>query len=97
METIPLTILIVLFSVYLGIFLAKLSPQLIPKNFCLSNEECEWRIVNCCPENAGAKWECVNKRNFIEPECPELIICPQVISPKPEQGCICENNKCVPR
>lgn len=94
METIPLTILIVLFSVYLGIFLAKSSPQIIPHNFCFNNE-CEWQITNCCPENAGAKWECVNKRTFLEPECPEIIICPQVISPKPNKECICENNRCV--
>lgn len=95
METIPLTILIVLFSVYLGLFLAKISPSILPENFCMSDKDCEWVITNCCPANAGAKWECVNKKTFVPPECPKTIICPQVLSPKPEKACVCENGKCV--
>jgi len=97
METIPLTILIVMFAVYLGIFLARTSPSILPKNFCSSDEDCEWKITNCCPENAGAKWECVNKKTFVPPECPGLIICPQVISPKPAKACVCKNGECVVR
>ncbi len=93
----PITILIVLFSVYLGIFLARISTQILPEDFCFSNDECEWVITNCCPENAGAKWECVNKKSFIEPECQGIIICPQVISPRPQKQCVCENGKCVAR
>jgi len=75
-------ILIVLFGTWL-------------KGKCFCDSQCAWKIVNCCPENAGARWECVNLRTFIEPKCDSLIFCPQVISPKPEAKCICENWSCV--
>ena len=64
-------------------------------NVCTSDSQCEWRITNCCSEQAGAKWECVNTREFKQPECPSIVICPQVLSPKPAQPCVCELGKCV--
>jgi len=57
---------------------------------------CRWVIVNCCPESAGAKWECVNIKNFVKPNCSEYyVLCPQVISPKPNKECVFENGRCV--
>jgi hypothetical protein len=58
---------------------------------------CEWIITNCCPENAGAKWECVNVKTYKPKiDCSKFqIICPQVLSPKPNLSCVLENNKCV--
>jgi len=50
--------------------------------------------VNCCPEQAGAEWKCVNIKNFTEPKCPDFIFCPQVYSPKPEIKCSCINGVC---
>jgi len=58
---------------------------------------CQWVSVNCCPENAGAQWRCVDMRNFTPPNCSGFVICPQVISPKPNKDCIFENGRCVVR
>lgn len=54
--------------------------------YYLNQQGCEWRIVNCCPENAGAEWKCV-KKSSKAPSCEDLILCAQVISPKPSVGC----------
>ena len=48
--------------------------------------ECGWVSTNCCPENAGANWECVNEKET-ELDCSDDVICPQVISPKPTSSC----------
>ena len=61
---------------------------------CYFDFECQWKIVNCCPEQAGAEWKCVNIKNFTEPKCPDFIFCPQVYSPKPEIKCSCINGVC---
>lgn len=61
---------------------------------CSSSSDCSWQITNCCPENAGGSWECINHKTF-EPGCPKTILCPQVISPKPTTVCACEQGKCV--
>jgi len=80
-------ILIVLFTIF---FLALIFYLRKPYN------PCEWVSVNCCPENAGAKWECVNIKEFVEPNCSEYyVLCPQVISPQPNKKCIFENGRCV--
>jgi len=65
------------------------------KTTCQSNEDCGWMITNCCPENAGAKWECVNLKTYKSKPCPKDIICPQVISPKPTIECICVRGRCA--
>ena len=65
------------------------------KNYCFFDFECDWKITNCCPEEAGAKWECVNLKSFEKPKCEGLILCPQIISPRPEKNCVCLNGKCV--
>jgi len=61
------------------------------------NIRCSWKITNCCPENAGANWKCVDLNAFETPPCPNPkdIVCPQVISPKPTTNCMCEKGSCV--
>ena len=68
----------------------------VPKKekICFSDLDCEWVITNCCPENAGAHWECVNIKTFKPRECPPNIVCPQYISPKPNKECKCVNGTC---
>lgn len=64
---------------------------------CTSDADCAWVSTNCCPENAGAYWECINPKN-IKLNCPSLyrdLICPLVISPKPEKNCICKAGSCI--
>jgi hypothetical protein len=58
---------------------------------------CEWIITNCCPENGGAYWECVNVKTYKQKlNCEEVqVICPQIPSPKPNLSCVLENNACV--
>lgn len=61
---------------------------------CNFDYDCEWISTNCCPENAGAYWECINKKSYID--ClSRQILCPQVISPKPPLSCVCEKGSCV--
>lgn len=77
------------------LLLAILSSLLLVLYSKLAKDPCEWRITNCCPENAGAKWECVDIRKFKEPNCTKLVLCPQVLSPKPNLSCVYENGSCV--
>jgi hypothetical protein len=61
---------------------------------CIFNWDCEWKSTNCCTENAGAYWQCINKESYID--ClSKQILCPQVISPKPSASCVCENWSCI--
>ncbi len=60
---------------------------------CSEDDECRWVSTNCCSENAGAQWECVNEGET-EINCPDNPVCPQVISPKPETSCECINGEC---
>jgi hypothetical protein len=64
---------------------------------CYSDSDCQWVITNCCPETAGAYWECKNVKSFRPPKCPpEGVICPQVLSPKPAKGlCFCKEGRCI--
>jgi len=62
---------------------------------CVDDKDCEWVITNCCPENAGAYWECVSLKTYKSKPCPKDIICPQFISPKPSKRCFCEEGRCV--
>lgn len=62
---------------------------------CYRDSDCAWVITNCCSETAGAKWECVNTKTYEPVECPQSVLCPQVISPKPEKGCVCVDGECV--
>ena len=58
--------------------------------------QCSWRITNCCPENAGAHWQCVDLNTFKAPMCDAKgIVCPQFISPKPTTNCTCEKGSCA--
>ncbi|MEM5801810.1 MAG: hypothetical protein QXQ18_00235 [Candidatus Aenigmatarchaeota archaeon] len=62
---------------------------------------CEWVITNCCPETAGAYWECVDLRNYSQKmDCDKVfVVCPQVLSPKPNMQCSYDDIKksCVVR
>ena len=87
--------LIVLASIVLGVALGIYFELPVKQNVCYRNSDCSWQTTNCCPENAGAMWDCVNLREFKKPECPESVICPQVIMPKPEKSCVCEKGSCV--
>lgn len=68
-------------------------PRFVSKD-CSSSSDCSWQITNCCFENAGGYWECINYKTF-EPGCPNNVLCPQVLSPKPTGDCTCEQGKCV--
>jgi len=61
---------------------------------CTSSSDCSWKITNCCTERTGGYWECINYKTF-EPGCPDIVLCPQVLSPKPTTACVCEQGKCV--
>ncbi len=61
---------------------------------CTNNNECAWKSTNCCPENAGASWQCINIK-LSKIECPSTPVCLQVINPKPEKKCICLNGICT--
>lgn len=63
---------------------------------CSSDEECYLTSTNCCPESAGAVWECIGKKSVIECNV-EGVLCPQVISPKPSVNCRCVNGFCIPQ
>jgi len=60
---------------------------------CKVDTDCTWLSTNCCPETAGANWECINKRSNVT--CSGfMVICPQVISPKPSLPCKCIQGVC---
>ena len=61
---------------------------------CTKDSDCVWMSTNCCSENEGAYWECVNKNSYIDCKS-KMILCPQVISPKPDKKCSCIGGSCV--
>jgi len=87
-------ILITLTSLVLGVAIG-IYFDFPTKKICYINSDCSWHITNCCPENTGAMWECVDLREFKKPECTENLICPQVIMPRPGKDCVCERGSCV--
>ena len=62
---------------------------------CNSDSDCSWQITNCCTENSGGSWGCIGKESKIE--CNELVLCPQVLSPKPKLACVCIQGGCALR
>jgi len=60
---------------------------------CEEDADCQWVSTNCCPETAGANWECVNEAET-ELDCPENPICLDVQSPKPTSSCECADGEC---
>jgi len=67
------------------------TPEIIRS--CTFDTDCEWLSTNCCPETAGANWECINKRSNVT--CSGFkVICPQIISPKPSLSCKCIEGVC---
>jgi len=95
---ISIAIICIIAGFYLGMYLQKNLPNVEWPSFvtkCYLNSDCSWKIINCCPESAGAYWQCVNLKTFEEPSCPSVVICPQVISIRPSTNCICENGSCV--
>jgi hypothetical protein len=61
---------------------------------CNLNSDCFWQSTNCCPETAGAYWQCINA-NVSVIKCVGNILCPQFISPKPTTNCSCKQGECV--
>jgi len=84
-----ITILIIFIVAILGILV------IYYKVFHL--ERCEWKTINCCSENAGAQWKCVDKLTYKPKiDCSKIqVLCPQFYSPKPESLCVFENGSCV--
>ena len=70
----------------------KYKPTKIVVN-CTTDADCVWMSTNCCPEKAGAYWQCLNKQSYIDCKS-KLVLCPQVISPKPKQPCKCIGGRC---
>ncbi len=68
--------------------------EMILTHGCDLGNECAWTSTNCCPETAGANWECVNKIESTI-ECKEGIMCPAVLSGKPQTECSCAENICT--
>jgi|TARA_Y100000310_G_C20115173_1_gene548948 hypothetical protein len=68
---------------------------------CTTNNDCEWFSTNCCSENSGAYWECMNPE-FFDKECIDNNGfthlpgkgCYTFISKKPENECKCINGFC---
>ena len=96
-------LIVLAFSISAGIFLVDYLKQKSPalgipaENSCSSDSECDWKVTNCCPESAGAKWSCLNAKNLKTGDCPSSMICPQVISPKPNKTCGCFKGMCEPK
>jgi hypothetical protein len=61
---------------------------------CSKDEDCDWIITNCCKEEAGAQWQCLNKNSYIDCQS-KLVLCPNVSVPKPKASCKCLNNTCI--
>jgi hypothetical protein len=60
---------------------------------CTKDEDCNWIITNCCNEESGAQWQCLNKNSYIDCQS-KLVLCPNVSIPKPKEGCRCVNYTC---
>jgi len=60
---------------------------------CTKDDDCDWIITNCCREDAGAQWQCLNKNSHIDCQN-KLVLCPNVSVPKPKEECKCINNTC---
>lgn len=74
----------------------KKSPTLIKIEYsCIKDEDCILTSTNCCPEFAGAYWECISRNSSIICNL-ESVLCPQVFSPKPKIVCKCVNSFCIP-
>ena len=59
---------------------------------CKIDSDCSWQVTNCCSESAGGSWDCISKGSQIE--CNQLVLCPQVLSPKPTISCTCSEGRC---
>jgi hypothetical protein len=68
------------------------TPTEILRN-CTSDEDCAWMITNCCKEEMGAEWQCLNKNSYIDCKS-KLVLCPNISVPKPKADCKCINNTC---
>jgi len=67
------------------------TPEII--RTCTEDSDCTWLSTNCCPETAGANWECINKESNVT--CSGfIVICPQFISPRPSLACKCIGGVC---
>jgi hypothetical protein len=60
---------------------------------CSKDKDCDWLITNCCKEDAGAEWQCLNKNSYIDCKS-KLVLCPNISIPKPKVECKCINGTC---
>jgi hypothetical protein len=67
--------------------------KIIISKKCNSDLDCSWQITNCCPEKAGAHWQCINANESVI-KCIGNILCPQFISLKPNANCSCKQGEC---
>ena len=61
---------------------------------CKADSDCSWEITNCCAQEAGGKWDCINGKTFV-PGCLDNILCPDIVSPEPTTKCGCVQGECV--
>ena len=61
---------------------------------CNLNSDCSWQSTNCCPETAGAYWQCINSNESMI-RCEGNILCPQFISSRPTASCSCQQGECI--
>lgn len=94
---IAILIIGLVFGVFVGQYAKEKKVEVYMPSECSSDSDCSWQIVNCCTENAGARWQCINLNFYKKPNCPSTVICPQVISPKPNTNCVCKEGSCVVR
>jgi hypothetical protein len=105
---IVIVVVIVAFNVYMGMLgnnvvivwnnttTTTTTTTYMPTNVtyeCETDADCAWTSTNCCTENAGANWECVNKESYVNCQSNQ-VLCPQVISPRPSQVCSCISGRC---
>lgn len=84
---------LILISIIFAVLVLTLEKQL--KEKCFFDLDCSWVITNCCPEEYGARWECVNIKSYEPIECFERVLCYPIPSPKPSSSCICQEGSCV--
>jgi hypothetical protein len=101
MRTIIILAIILAVCASIGIYISQNFKQIFDfvsnsvEGQCNSGKDCAWIITNCCPENAGARWECVKVKDYESRGCMQKNICPQVLSPRPNAVCVCSDGKCV--
>lgn len=88
-----INVCLIVISIAFAILIITFGKQL--KEKCFFNSDCSWVITNCCTEEFGANWKCVNLKIYDSMVCPGGVLCQPIASPKPMLGCICQEGSCV--